>query len=512
MSSADSQPPGTRSESTDVLARSTIGAAILALAGLLGRAAGLLTTVLVTHFLSKAEYGHANLALIVATIANMASLLSPQQALLTRQTQFLEAAGLAQTWSVWSGVGISSLLVLIGRPLLTAFGQPETTPLLYVYCAAIVLERIAVIPAIELRYRLRFADVARVEVTGDAGYVTVTVAAALLGAGPLCLPLGMVARQGARLLILARLLGQRLLPPLPRPFGAKQRALAEEILRFSLPVHLGTLGEFATLYLDNVFVGALYHAAAQGLYAVGYAVVMTPADTIARYGADAMIRALVIPDPAVRQRTFLQGLRYLSLPLFPVGVGAAAVAETLEAALLPAHWHGIAPLIIGLSAAAMTLGCFQMVFAYLTALNLPRLGGLLPGIRLGAFLLGLFLVACLDPQRQHLPAVAWAVSGAFVSATLFVLWLSTQPEGLQLAQVAVALGPPLIGSAVMGSGLWLLRRGLTDLGVRPSLLCLLVEIGAGVLLYTAYLRLAHRALWAEASAWLRSRLGRARSR
>lgn len=499
----------------DVARRSAAGAMTTAAVGLLGRGAGLATTVLVTHFLSKAEYGHANLALIVATIANLASLLSPQQALLTRPEKdgrYEEAARLVHSWAVWSGALVACLLLAGGRPLVSALQQPEAAPLLYVYCGALVLERLGVTPTIDLRYHLRFGDVARLDLLGDACYVVVTVSGALLGAGPLCLPLGMVARHAARLLGLLRLLGERMLPRpsaiLPHRMGPEQRGLVGELWRFSLPVHLGALGELATLYLDNVFAGALYQAAGQGLYAVGYTIVMTPADTIARYGANAMVRALAVPEAEARRRTFLLGLRYLCALLFPIGIGAGAVAGTLEAALLPPRWHGVAELVVGLSAGAMTLGCFQMAFSHLTAMNRPRLGGLLPTVRLGAFVLGLFLVTRFDPQHQHLSAVAWAVSAAFVLAAVFALWLCALADGLRIGQIAGALGPALLGSVSMGAGLWLLRRGLERAGLHPSPVRLVIEIIVGAGLYAAYLRLLHPALWREATGFLGGRMKR----
>jgi hypothetical protein len=223
-----------------------------------------------------------------------------------------------------------------------------------------------------------------------------------------------------------------------------------------------------------------------------------------------MVRALGLSDVAQRQRVFLRGLRYLSALLFPIGVGAASVAATLEAAILPAHWHGVAPLVVGLGGAAMSLGCFAMCFAQLTALQRPGLGGLLPAVRLLLFAAGLYAVGRLDTQRQHLPAVAWAVSAAFTAATLIGLWLSARADRLPLREVAVALAPPLLGSAVMGLGLWLMQKELARLGILPSLPLLIGEIIGGAALYAFYLRLCHPALWAEGSAWLRARLNRSR--
>ena len=83
----------------EVVARSTSGAAKTALIGLFGRAAGLLVTLLVTHLVGKAEYGNANLAMIVATVVNTLTLLSPQQALLTRHEGYDRAAGVVHTFA-----------------------------------------------------------------------------------------------------------------------------------------------------------------------------------------------------------------------------------------------------------------------------------------------------------------------------------------------------------------------------------------------------------------------------
>ena len=94
MSESESSPVSAPSD--ELVAKSVRGAATTTVAGLLGRAAGLVTTLLVTHFVQKSEYGQANLALIIATVANSLTLLAPQQALLTRRDHFEEAASLVQ--------------------------------------------------------------------------------------------------------------------------------------------------------------------------------------------------------------------------------------------------------------------------------------------------------------------------------------------------------------------------------------------------------------------------------
>ena len=489
----------------EVVARSARGAALTTVVGLLGRAAGLFTTLLVTHFVSKGDYGRANLALIIATLANLVTLLSPQQALLTRHQRFSAAARLVRGFAVWNGLLVAGLLLGGGGYLLGRLHEPTALPLLQVYALALVLERLSLVPALTLRYQLQFGALSRVDLGGDVAYVTVTVGGALLGAGAMCLPLGMVARQLCRVVVLGGWYKTPLLPPRPGPLSADTRALLREILQYSWPIHLGGLGEFLTMYLDNVVVGQLYSAAAQGLYAVGYTLVMTPSETIAMYGATAMVRALGLNDVATRQRTFLQGLRYVSLLLWPIGAGAALVAGTLEVALLPQSWRGIAGVVMGLGLGGAMLGVSRMCFAQLTALHRTRAGGLMYAVQLAAFGLGLFLVARLDQQRQHMPAVALAVSAAFTVPALLGLGLSIRADNLPGRGVLVALTPPLLGTAVMALAVWLLQRGLGSLGLAPSPLRLLIEITTGIAVYAAYLRLVHRALWIEATTWLAQR-------
>ena len=54
--------------------KSAQGAALTTVGALLGRAAGLLATLWITHFVHKTEYGQANLALIVASVVQVATL------------------------------------------------------------------------------------------------------------------------------------------------------------------------------------------------------------------------------------------------------------------------------------------------------------------------------------------------------------------------------------------------------------------------------------------------------
>ena len=101
--------------------------------------------------------------------------------------------------------------------------------------------------------------------------------------------------------------------------------------------------------------------------------------------------------------------------------------------------------------------------------------------------------------------VAWAVSAAFLLAVLIAIGLSARADRLRLTQIIAALSPPLFGAVWMGVGLWLLQRGLRALGIAPSGLRLALEILVGVVTYALYIRLAHPALWTQASAWLGQR-------
>ncbi|MCS6913736.1 MAG: oligosaccharide flippase family protein [Myxococcales bacterium] len=495
------------SEPQDVVGKSAVGAATTAAVGLVARAAGLLTTVGVTYFVGKADYGHANLAMIVVGVLHTLTLLTPQQALLTRQEGFEEASALVRFYVAWSGVLVAVGLVLGGGSILAALGQPEATGLLYVYLVAMMLERLAVVPALRLNYALRFGELAALDLWANGAYVVVTLGGAALGLSAYCLPVGMVARHGVRLALLGLRYGATLWPGRP-PWGPAEQQLARQLLAYALPVHMAGLGEFLTAYLDNVVAGRFYTAAGQGLYVVGYTLAITPADTIALYGATALVRALGVADAGTRRQTFLASLRYLCLVLFPMATGVALVAPTLERVLLPARWQGVAPIATALGAGALSVGIKRLCFVQLTALHRPRAAAVLDGLRLACFLLALLVVVSLDGERRHLPWIGWAVSTAFVLSAVVALSVSLRCDGLHLYDAVRALAPPLLGSAVAGLVLHLVQLGLQWQGLPPHAGRLLGELGAFAGAYLLYLRLAHGSVYRTAAAWIVAQIRR----
>ncbi|MFO0620839.1 MAG: oligosaccharide flippase family protein [Polyangia bacterium] len=489
----------------EVVRKSVRGAATTTVAGLLGRAAGLLTTLLVTHFVQKNEYGQANLALIVATVVNALTLFAPQQALLTRREHFEEAASLVQTYLLWLGVAVFGSLLWLGKPLLGLLHQPSALPLLQLYCVALWLERAALIPAVKLRYRLQFGDLVRVDLLGDALYVVVTMGSAVAGLGAVSLPLGVLARQLTRVLVLRLLLDMPVLPGWPEPLSAESKRLLRDLWRMTWPIYLSSLVELSTLYMDNVFVGRFYSIGAQGIYAVGYTIVMTPSETIAVYAASAMVRALGLSDRSARQHNYLQGLRYVSLFLVPLAVGAALVASTFEVALLPERWRGVAGVMQWLAIGAMSLGFHRMAFAQLTALHHSRMAGLIYATQLLSFVTGLVVVALTDPSRLQMERVALAVSLALLLASACGTAMTVWVDELPLRRLAQALGPALLSTTGMAVVLLALRPVWNWAHVAATPLRLGAEVAVGAAVYTACLRVFFPSLLHEVRSFISRR-------
>lgn len=507
MSQPQSSPASAPAD--EIVEKSVRGAATTTLAGLLGRAAGLLTTLIATHYVHKTDYGQANLALILATVVSALTLLAPQQALLTRRDRFAEAARLVQGYLLGSGLVVFAVLAIVSRPLLGLLHEPAALRLLQLYCVAMVLERVALIPTVQLRYQLRFSDLLRVDLFGDAVYVTVTISAAVLGSGALCLPLGYLARQLARVLWLSLRLSLPLWPSLgdrlTGPAWAESRQLLGELWRMTWPIYLSSLVELATLYMDNVFVGRVYSIGAQGVYAVGYTVIMTPSETIAMYAASALVRALGLQDPALRRQNYLLGLRTVSLCLVPMAIGAVLLAKTFEAAVLPPRWHGVAQVMTWLSPGAVSLGFHRMAFAQLTALHRSRLAAVIYATQLGSFALLLGLVAVTDPGRLHPERVAQAVSVALalaaVCGTVLTMWLTA----LRPVELLGAVAPAVVATALMAGGLLLWQVGAGRLGLPVTRLRLVGEVLLGIGCYALALRLTFPVLFRDARRFIARR-------
>lgn len=450
--------------------KSAQGAVATTLGGLFGRGAGLLTTLAVTHFVQTQEYGGANLALVIASIVQVASLFSPQQALLTRRDSFGEASQLVARPLLACGVVVFASLFLLSGLLLATLHAPSAVPLLRLYCVVLLCERLALFPALRLRYELRFFELSKVDLWADGAYVAATLGLAFLGAGVWCLPLGALGRQLVRLFGFRVVLGLGLWPsPVKVPSAPRLRA---ELWAMMWPIYLASLAELSTWYLDNVFVGRMYSLATQGLYAVGYTLVMTPCETLAMYASSALVRALGLADLTLRQHSFFLGVRVVLLLLVPFAVAAAGLAPVLEAVVFPVRWHGIAPFVAALGLGGACLGLHRLSFAQLSALHKSRLAAASFVVQVAVFFAGLALVLWTDPMHQHPVRVAWVVSLSLLCAAITGTAFCLHIQKLPFLRLLSACKPALGAAVVLASVLFAARFMSAYLGLRPSVAAL----------------------------------------
>jgi len=477
--------------------KSAQGAALTTVGALLGRAAGLLATLWITHFVHKTEYGQANLALIVASVVQVATLFAPQQALLTRKDSFSQASVWVEQFVLTVGVLVFGGLFFVGNRLLDVLSAPEAWPMLRLYCVAVFCERLALCPALRLRYELRFADLTRVDAIGDAAYVIVAVSSATWGVGAVCLPLGALSRQLARLLWLRfalKLPVFRYKERLPR--AARQR-LRGELWPMMWPIYLASLVELSTLYLDNVFVGRVYSLSAQGLYAVGYTLLMTPSETVAMYASSALVRALSATNPQTRHTSFLLGTKYLLLVLLPLGCCAAWLAPLFESACLPEKWQGVAPVLTGFALGGVSLGLHRLSFSQLSALHKSRSAAALYGVQLVVFVGGLVGVSVLDTARLHPESVAWVSSLSLFFAAAFGTGMVIALEEISVWRFLGACVPAIRTSSVVCAALFCADALCAWLHRGPSWSRFLLEAACAVLAYFLYLVLLERRVFWE---------------
>ena len=180
-----------------------------------------------------------------------------------------------------------------------------------------------------------------------------------------------------------------------------------------------------------------------------------------------------------------------------LAVGAALVAPTFEAALLPERWHGVAQVMSCLSLGALSLGFHRMAFAQLTALHRSRLAGAIYAMQLVCFVLGLWIVAQTDPERVQMERVALAVSVALAMAASCGVAMTMWVESLRFSKIAAALAPAVLATLMMAIVLLSLRVATARLNVAATSLRLVGEVMIGAGSYVLCLRLGYPALFPE---------------
>lgn len=454
-------------------------------AGLLGRALGLVSTLVVARYLSPEIVGEVAVATIIVLTANWVSAWGCGQYVIVHGGQGRAAIFAASLVYLIFGV-LALAVVWLATP---AISQWLAAPRLSEYLPGAVLgmaiRRVGAIPDKLLARELRFKRIAIATGMGDIAYAV--VAMVLVGTTALGGQSMIVAFIAQACVITTILIAGTGLRSWLSPVPVTLQRLGH-IFRFGAPVTAEiTLSEGAR-YWDKPLMLRVLGAEAAGTYNLAFSLAHLPALFVGGHVGNVLLPAIVRAQPAQRAPMIVRALALTAVVLCPMAFGLASCAQTLVAALLPPAWAQVAPLL-SVMAVTSVLGAGSFMLASFLA----ALGQNFTLVRIEAVSIAVLIAALVFLSRWGVVAASLSVGVALI--VQFALSASAcRRHGLSLNTLGGPLFRVLAACLVMVAGVLLLRWRLA-----PSLhdmkgVLLACEIAVGVLLYAACLRLFGRGL------------------
>lgn len=445
-------------------------------------ASGILVIPVLARFLQPSDFGIMQIAMPVVLFLMMFGDLGFGPALV-RAKQVSNAAWSSVFWVTLAiGALLSILLYLASAPVASWFRHPEATPILQVLSCMLVLGCFNVTPAALLQRRLRFDQLAMLEVFSVGLGIAAALFGAIRGAGAWAL----VWQQLTMFII--KTVGLWALGRPPIRFAIDIGAL-EDLFGFSMNLLASRIVNFFSRNVDNVLIGRMLGAASLGYYSIAYRILLMPVEIFA-WGLSQILIPTIgkFQDNKPRvQAACLRTYRLISAMTFPAMTGIAVLAYPIVSVLLGERMMPAAPVLqilapIGALQSVSTtqgsinvaLGRADIVFGWSLLSLIVVTIGFAVGVNFGLMETALsYLVATLILAPPYyarvmrlidltlvdfLKALSQPFSGSLIMAAVLIAANSVLPAGTPDFVRLVTLIP--LGVATYGASMFLLNRQL----------------------------------------------------
>ena len=452
-------------------------------AGLLGRALGLVATLVVARHLNPDIVGEVAVATIIALTASWVSAWGCGQYVIVHGGQGRPAIFAAALVYLSFGLLVLGGLWLAAPAIAHLFSAPRLAEYLPGALLGMAIRRLGAIPDKLLARELRFRRIAIATGLGDV--VCALVAIVLVSTTALAGQSMIIAFIVQSCVITAILISGTGLRSWLSPVPVTLERL-RHILRFGAPVTAEiTLSEGAR-YWDKPLMLRVLGAEAAGTYNLAFSLAHLPALFVGGHVGNVLMPAIVRAQPAQRAPMIVRALALTAVVLCPMAFGLAACAQTLVAALLPPVWTQVAPLL-SVMAVTSVLGAGSFMLASFLA----ALGQNFTLVRIEAVSIGVLVAMLVFLSRWGVVAASFAVGIALI--VQFALSASAcRRHGLSLDTLGGPLARVLAACLMMVAGVLLSRWWLAPILHEAKPVLLACEIAAGALMYAACLRLFGR--------------------
>lgn len=495
---------------SSLTARTVRGAAWTLSTSLASRIVGMVGTFVLARYLVPAEYGDVTAAMIVTLSAFSITSLGVGIYLISSPTLGRDAVFHATCWFLVTGTAALGIAWALAAPLGAWFDAPGLVRYMPIFVASAMLDRLTFVPERMLIRKLRFRWISLSRGAGELVFTGLSLLLAARGVGAMSIAWANLARAALR--------AAAMVPAVPWRDWLEPHRLRMSVLRPIVRYGTGSaIGSIATAMMrrwDNLLVSHFFGSAVMGAYNYAYNIADTPAVAIGEQMSDVVAAAFPQATGAARQAALVRACTMVSLIMFPLAFGLAAVSDSVVHAFFNRRWDGVGPMLMCLAVLSAPRPIAQILQAYLFSAGRIRV---IVWVEWASFATLMAAIAAFGVTLGGGAGgggvdagVLWtcgAVGAVFVLRTLALLWAVQHIDGVPLRRFLLPLLRPLIACAAMVAAIAAVRPELHALA---PITRLAIEVGLGAAVYLIGARLIFRDAAVDFVALIRSSVSRRR--
>lgn len=360
------------------------------------------------------------------------------------------------TWQIAVGLFLFMVMTFSADLICEWFRKPEAKNVVMSMAVLFMLQSFGMTSSALLRRELRFK---RLQVTKIIsyliGYVITGIPLAFLGYGVWSLVVAQLTQTGLFSLLCFF--------QISHPVRPLVRLRDSGLLRFGFTVTGSNLTSWAILNMDRFVIGRFFHTIQLGLYERVFNLLATPMNAIT-----SSIQAVLFAacsrhqdDVAAIRLIYAGASITIGLLVFPPFFAVAVSSETVLIGIYGEQWRAAVPLVIPLALAMPIHALLAMCGPVLTALGFAKK-------ELIAQLFALTIIATiliLASGTESIEIVTWSVFVAYILRFVFLVYPLCKVLSMNILIFLSLLLAPLSLAMILASGIWILDRELSSMGM-----------------------------------------------
>ncbi len=477
------------SAASSIMKKAVSGAFWITVTGWLARAAGLVGTLAITHYIDPSSYGEASVAAIVAMTSGTLSSLGIGQYIVAKPDIDKRSVFHATFYFTVLGIVAVVLTQIFAKPIARLVNSQTIAAYLPGLLVVQVIERVNLIQDRVLLRKLQFRAAGLSRSVGELVYTISSVGLAAFFAPPsilggaYALVWGSLARAVVRFFVLVYVTPWR---EWAEPCRITREG-THDLFSFSVPMWIAQTADFGSRKWDNLVLARHFGVTAQGFYNLAYNLADIPASQVGDTIGDVLVPSFAkLQNDDERRRALLFATKMLMLVVAPLAVGLGVVSNTVVRTFFPPKWGYIAYYLAILSVLSIVRPVGWMGIAYLQVRKQTRVVMVLEVIKTFALLVLMYGFAkATENPRWTAAAVGITFGASSFSYMVVIKRLDDISLGRQFAHIL----PPVLACVPMAIAVLAVQKLEHYLfpfvpGLRAgNILRLCIEVTAGGLAY-----------------------------